>query len=150
MGSVESCEKVMRACRDITDKPLKAIIYTHNHGDHTFGGPGMVRHEANPEAVHVWAHDSTSEYIDRVVNVPAPVIGARSNRIIGALLPPGDEGLVHYGLANEVETAMPGNHPGLLRPTHTSEWIPCWRWNPSSWPQAIRCRSPGGRLLRTS
>ncbi len=119
MGSVESGEKVMRAFRDITDKPLKAIIYTHNHGDHTFGGPGMIRHEASPEAVQVWAHDSTSEYIDRVVNVLAPVIGARSNRMIGALLPPGDEGFVHYGLANEVETAMPGNHPGLLRPTHT-------------------------------
>ena len=119
MGSVETGERVMTAFRKITDKPLKAIIYTHNHGDHVFGGPGFVKNEANPEAVQIWAHDTTSEYIDRVVNLLSPVIGARSNRMIGSILPRGEEGFIHYGLATQVETTLPGNHPDLLRPTHT-------------------------------
>ena len=119
MGSVQAGERVMAEFRKITDKPLKAIIYTHNHGDHAFGAPGMVKNEANPEAVQIWAHSSTNASIDRVVNLLSPAIGARSNRMIGALLERGDEGFVHYGLATQVETIMPGNQPGLLRPTHT-------------------------------
>ena len=119
MGSVEAGERVMAAFRKITDKPLKAIIYTHNHGDHTFGGPGFIKGEANPETVQVWAHDTTNEYINRVVNLLSPVIGARSNRMIGSILPRGDEGFIHYGLATQMETTLPGNHPDLLRPTHT-------------------------------
>ncbi len=53
MGSVEAGERVMSAFRKITDKPLKAIIYTHNHGDHTFGGPGFIKGETNPDTVQV-------------------------------------------------------------------------------------------------
>ncbi|MGI9279823.1 MAG: alkyl sulfatase dimerization domain-containing protein [Endozoicomonas sp.] len=119
MASVESARRVKAAFREITDKPIKAIVYTHNHGDHVFGGPGFVEGEENPEDIQIWAHDTTQYYINRVVNVLAPAIGARSNRMIGALLEKGDKGFVHYGLATQMETIEPGNHADVIPPTHT-------------------------------
>lgn len=119
MASVETARNVKAAFREITDKPIKAIIYTHNHGDHVFGGPGFVEGEENPDDIQIWAHDTTNYYINRVVNVLAPAIGARSNRMIGALLEKGEKGFVHYGLATQMETVEPGNHADVIPPTHT-------------------------------
>ncbi len=114
-GSVERGREVREAFREITDKPIKALIYTHNHGDHVFGGPGFV-----PDGdVDVYAHETTNYYINRVTNVTAEAIGPRSTRMIGALLPRGDEGYVHYGVGPFVETAMPGEHLAVLRPNKT-------------------------------
>lgn len=114
-GSVERGREVKAAFAEITDKPIVALIYTHNHGDHVFGGPGFV---ADGD-VEVYAHDSTDHYIDRVVNLVAPAIGARSNRMMGAMLPVNDEGFVHFGIGPFIETTRPGNHPDVLRPTKT-------------------------------
>ena len=35
--SYESGQEVFAAFRNITKKPVRAIIYTHNHADHTYG-----------------------------------------------------------------------------------------------------------------
>ena len=35
--SLESGQEVLRAFRKITQKPIKALIYTHNHADHIYG-----------------------------------------------------------------------------------------------------------------
>ena len=32
-----SAEKIREAFRNVSERPIKAIIYTHNHPDHTFG-----------------------------------------------------------------------------------------------------------------
>ncbi len=37
METVDEGERVLAAFREITDKPIKALIYTHNHADHVFG-----------------------------------------------------------------------------------------------------------------
>ena len=114
-GSVEKGAEVRKAFAEITDKPIVALVYTHNHGDHAFGGPGFV-----PDGnVAVYAHESTDFYINRIVNLVAPAIGQRSSRMIGSMLPVSDEGYVHYGIGPFVETAMPGHHPAVLRPTVT-------------------------------
>ena len=48
----ESAEKIATEFRKITDKPVKAIIYTHSHGDHTGGAPVFL----GAERPQIWAH----------------------------------------------------------------------------------------------
>lgn len=35
--SVESGAEILKVFRNVTSKPIKALIYTHNHADHAFG-----------------------------------------------------------------------------------------------------------------
>lgn len=48
----EAAEKIAEEFRKITDKPVKAIIYTHSHGDHTGGAPAFL----GAERPQIWAH----------------------------------------------------------------------------------------------
>ena len=43
--AVEAAEEVMEAFRRVTDKPVKAIVYTHNHIDHVAGVKGFTTEE---------------------------------------------------------------------------------------------------------
>ena len=45
-------EHIRDAIRKISDKPVKAIIYTHSHGDHTGGAPVFL----GDERPQIWAH----------------------------------------------------------------------------------------------
>ena len=74
MESADEARTVLAEFRKITDKPVKAIIYTHNHTDHVFGAAGF----AEGKDIPVYAHESTSYYINRVVNQIRPIITARS------------------------------------------------------------------------
>ncbi len=51
-----------------------------------------------PGEVDVYAHATTSYYIDRVVNVIRPAISLRSARMFGNLLPRGEDGVVNAGI----------------------------------------------------
>ena len=82
METLEEAEAVKQAFRKISDKPIKAIIYTHNHADHVFGSSAFS--EGNE--VDVYAHDTTSFYIDRVVNVIRPIVSVRGARMFGSHL----------------------------------------------------------------
>lgn len=35
--SIESAAEILKVFRNVTDKPIKALIYTHNHADHSYG-----------------------------------------------------------------------------------------------------------------
>ena len=35
--SVEAARAAYQAIREMTDRPIKAIVYTHNHADHCYG-----------------------------------------------------------------------------------------------------------------
>ena len=82
METLEEAEAVKQAFRKISEKPIKAIIYTHNHADHVFGSSAFS--EGN--AIDVYAHDTTSFYIDRVVNVIRPIVSVRGARMFGSHL----------------------------------------------------------------
>ncbi len=111
MESADEARTVLAEFRKITDKPVKAIIYTHNHTDHVFGAAGF----AEGKDIPVYAHESTSYYINRVVNQIRPIITARSMRMFGNHLPHGEhinDGIgPHLGITPESELyALPPTH----------------------------------------
>ena len=120
MESVEAAADVADAFRARSDKPLKALVYTHNHGDHTFGS-GAFR-ELFDGAPRVLAHDTTAALIDRLLNVVRPIIGRRSLRMFGTFL--GAETRVHCGIGKELRLDA-DSHMDVIRPTETfsDSWI---------------------------
>lgn len=78
----EQAAEALAAFRTVTDKPLAAIVYTHNHVDHIFGAGAF-----DPDGqVPVYAHRSTARYIHDIVNVIRPVMAVRSARMFGSHL----------------------------------------------------------------
>ena len=67
----------------VTSKPVKAIIYTHNHTDH-ISGARIFAGDDNPE---IYSHETTMQYVSRIYNLILPIIFARSARQFGTLLP---------------------------------------------------------------
>lgn len=116
MGSVESARAVKTEFEKITPKPIRALIYTHNHADHVFGGRGFV-----PEGeIEVYAHETTESYIDRVVNIIRPAITVRSARMFGSYLPrQGADAMVNNGIGPYLEINQEGQTLGLIRPNRT-------------------------------
>jgi len=49
--SVESGKQIRKDFREIVDKPVKAIIFTHGHGDHTHGASAFM----DAPDVQIWA-----------------------------------------------------------------------------------------------
>ncbi len=117
--SAESAREVYQAFRQISDKPIRALIYTHNHADHVFGGGGFFP-EGIPENLPIYAHDTTNYYINRFANIIRPAIATRSARMFGTELPGGPDGVVNAGIGPYLAQ---GGHSGgtiaLLRPNVT-------------------------------
>ena len=97
----------------INSNPIEAIIYTHNHGDHTYGA-SVFAEDSNPE---IYAHDSTEEYLSRVIGIIRPIISTRSNRMFGNSLPKSE--VENNGIGPFLEIGRDGRQPGLLYPTKT-------------------------------
>lgn len=107
-------EEVFAAFRQITDKPVKAVILTHNHADHIFGS--AVFTGGDPD-IPVYAHASTAEYIAKIVSVVNDATYVRSMRMFGQLLPKAD--VPHAGIGPGLDF-----HPDQMAlhwPTHTFE-----------------------------
>lgn len=107
-------EEVLAAFRTITDKPVRAVILTHNHADHVFGGQVFT---GGDPGIPVYAHASTSAEIDRVVSVINDATYVRSMRMFGQLLH--ESGAANAGIGPGLDF-----HPdqmALARPTHTFE-----------------------------
>jgi len=116
MGSLEAARDVKAAFDEITTKPVAALIYTHNHADHIFGGGGFV-----PDGdVDVYAHETTSYFIDRLISVLRPIIGMRAERMFGNHLPSeGGDRFVNSGIGPRLEAGHGGGTPSLIRPNKT-------------------------------
>jgi alkyl sulfatase BDS1-like metallo-beta-lactamase superfamily hydrolase len=68
--SYEHGKAMLAAFREHTDKPIVAIIYSHFHFDHIFGGKAWA--EAAAEDVQIIAHESTVRYLNERVSALAP------------------------------------------------------------------------------
>lgn len=110
--SNEVASKIKAEFNTISNKPIKAIIYTHNHADHIFGA-GVMAGDDEPE---IYSHALTNYYIDRLLNVVQPVIGRRSNRMFGNYLDPASH--VNCGIGPFLDN-KPTTTRSLLRPTIT-------------------------------
>jgi alkyl sulfatase BDS1-like metallo-beta-lactamase superfamily hydrolase len=116
MGSTETAQAVSAEFQKLTRKPIHALIYTHNHGDHVFGGRGFM-----PDGdVDVYAHETTEFYINRVVSIIRPIIAVRSARMFGTHLPgEGPDRLVNAGIGPFLEIGRAESSLGLIRPNKT-------------------------------
>ena len=112
-GTIETAREVKALFDAINSNPIEAIIYTHNHGDHTYGA-SVFAEDSNPE---IYAHDSTEEYLSRVIGIIRPIISTRSNRMFGNSLPKSE--VENNGIGPFLEIGRDGRQPGLLYPTKT-------------------------------
>ena len=112
MESLQEGEAVINAFKRIANKPVKAIIYTHNHTDHIFGAKAIAGKD-NPE---IYAHELLPYYLDRVSSVIRPIIEKRSYRMFGNLL--NQEELVNCGIGPHL-SINENTLLGVIRPTIT-------------------------------
>lgn len=113
METTEEAEEVLAAFREITDKPVSAIIYTHNHADHVFGASVFA---AAGEEVAIYAHDTTQYYINRVINTLRPILTTRAMRMFGSHLD--HDHLVNAGIGPFLGLTKESQLMSL-QPTHT-------------------------------
>lgn len=110
--------EVMEDFRTITDKPIKAIVYTHRHPDHPFGGKGLgvTEEDVSSGRVKIFAHDTFEDYLINDASVVGPILSMRT-ALASTLLPVGPEGRVHQALGPTFDVGP----VSLLQPTDTFE-----------------------------
>lgn len=113
MGSLEAGRAVRAAFRKVVDKPVRAIIYTHNHADHVFGAQAFVDAGVEPA---VYAQARTMDSVYRIVTEFRPVISRRAQRMFGTHLDA--EALVNEGIGPALGIG-PDSTLSILPPTRT-------------------------------
>ena len=88
-----SAEKVLADFREITDKPVKAIILTHAHGDHT-GGVSVFAGNNKPQ---IWARSNFGSEAHPLEQAGLTIQRVRGARQGGFKLPP--EKRINNGVA---------------------------------------------------
>ncbi|WP_052368317.1 alkyl sulfatase dimerization domain-containing protein [Algiphilus aromaticivorans] len=114
MESLEAAERIAERFRAITDKPVKALVYTHSHPDHIHGGAAFV--DPDDRDLEIFAHDSLIAAADKISGVLQPIITHRSMRMYGNPLP--DEQRTNVGLGAFVAVGEDSTLQ-VLRPTQT-------------------------------
>ena len=99
--------------KEINPNPIKAIIYTHNHGDHTFGAAHYL--STQKERPKIIAHETTDFYMQRILGIINPIIGSRSARMFGTQLPENE--LINVGIGKSLSVAK--SPLGYLKPDTT-------------------------------
>ena len=111
--SVFEAEKIYSLFSQKNSNPIKAIIYTHNHGDHTFGTAFYVNNQ--DEKPQIIAHEDTDYYVQRIMGILNPIITERSNRMFGTLL--SEDDLINVGIGPSLSVAK--SPTGYIKPNVT-------------------------------
>ena len=69
--STYEASEIYKRFKKLNDNPITAIIYTHNHGDHTFGAAHYLT--TQKERPLVIAHESTDYYMQRILGIINPI-----------------------------------------------------------------------------
>ncbi len=103
MESVDAAKGVLAEFRKITDKPVKAIVYTHNHSDHTMGVKAFTTEEdVKTGRVDIYAHETMMNTVISNASVIGPILGLRSAYTFGVMLETGPEGKINQGLGPQM------------------------------------------------
>ena len=97
--SVSESRKIMAEFRKISDKPVKAVVYTHFHPDHINGVQAFVSPEqvASGE-VQIYAHESLLANVVAQGAQVGPILGVRSAYSFGSFLPASDQEGMNAGI----------------------------------------------------
>ena len=111
--SIYEAEKIYNLFYQKNSNPIKAIIYTHNHGDHTFGTQYYLNiQEDKPQII---AHEDTDFYVQRIMGILNPIIATRSTRMFGTTLP--EEDLINVGIGASLSVSK--SVSGYVKPDLT-------------------------------
>ncbi len=114
--SVDSAKAILAEFRKITDKPVKAVVYTHNHTDHTMGVKAFTTEEdVKAGRVDIFAHETLMDTVISNASVIAPILGLRSAYSFGIALERGPEGSVNEGIGPKLIVGQ----RGFIAPTKT-------------------------------
>lgn len=91
---VENARRALAAMREISDKPIRAVFYSHGHADHV-GGSGAFKAEA-PDAQFI-AHEKWQRNINYISSAVRPTFTLRAFAQLGLVLPEGLQGTVGSG-----------------------------------------------------
>jgi linear primary-alkylsulfatase len=116
MESDEAARAAHDALRVFCDKPVKAVILTHDHADHIFG----MHVFAPPEDVaagkiEIYGHETLMDAVLENVSVVRKPIADRAAYSFGMLLPTSGEGHVNNGIGPH----LVGQTRSFLPPTTT-------------------------------
>jgi alkyl sulfatase BDS1-like metallo-beta-lactamase superfamily hydrolase len=113
-----AAEAVLQEFRRYSDKPVKAIVYTHNHADHIMGASVF----AAENDVQIVSHKTLPKHVARVSNVLLPTIETNAMRMFGERLAEGGEAIINDGIGPELKqiAAQDGlGSRGYLPPNQT-------------------------------
>jgi alkyl sulfatase BDS1-like metallo-beta-lactamase superfamily hydrolase len=148
--------RTLEELRKFSDKPVKAVIYSHWHIDHFGGVAAFVSHEdAASGKVKVIAHKT---FLTNVIKGSAgglgPILGARVDYSLGTLLDVGPKGRINGGLGPDFVI----QNPSLVVPNVLVDDVldieiagvqMQIRWVPSEAPDEIAVWLPETQLLHT-
>ncbi|TWU24842.1 Hydroxyacylglutathione hydrolase [Novipirellula galeiformis] len=89
----DDAERIVTEFRKISDKPVKAIIFTHSHGDHTGGVTAFL----GAERPQIWAHKNFGSEYRPLTAAGVTFQSVRAARQAGFKLPP--EQRINNGVA---------------------------------------------------
>ncbi len=97
--SVEAGKECLAAFRRVTNKPVKAIVYTHNHFDHVAGVKAFTTEEdVAAGKVEIYAHETLIQGVINWASTVGPIEGRRTSYTAAVFLPKGPDGSVHDAL----------------------------------------------------
>ncbi|AZQ64605.1 alkyl/aryl-sulfatase [Flammeovirga pectinis] len=112
LRALGAAEKVAKKFREITSKPVKALIYTHGHQDHTGGASAFI---GNNKSVKIIARTGFKEELQE--NSPVkPILQKRNARQFGRDLPLQD--IINRGVTAGV-TSKDRVGKGYIKPNLT-------------------------------
>ncbi len=97
--SLEAGQETLEAFRNVTDLPVRAIVYTHNHFDHVAAVKAFATEEEVVSGkVDIYAHETLMQGVINWASTVGPIEGRRTSFTGAVFLPKGPDGSVHDAL----------------------------------------------------